>query len=292
MRPMPNRLVWIALAGLLFSGAVQAADLEFDAFTEPYQDIEVAAAEMGLIAKIEVKEGDSVVAGQLLVQLDDELLRATLGIAKRAMESRGRVESAEAEYRLQASIVERLVDLSGREHASPQELQRAQGKLQVAAAQLKSAREDQELKVLEYQRIQVQLAQRKLVSPIDGIVTRVFKDRGEFVTLSDPVVVKVVQLDPLLAVFSVTVDQCKELKVGQPVNLTIGDPPVPAQGTVEFVSPTADPQSGTARVRIRIPNSEKQLPCGAPTQLLMGQKAETLRPTADRGNKGSQEPRK
>ena len=57
---------WLGLAGLLLGCAVRAAGMEFDGFTEPYHDIEVAAAEMGLIAAIEVKEGDNVVSGQLL----------------------------------------------------------------------------------------------------------------------------------------------------------------------------------------------------------------------------------
>jgi RND family efflux transporter MFP subunit len=287
-----RRVRGVVLVGLLLGSAAHAAGLEFDGFTEPYHDIDVAAAEMGVLAKIAVKEGDSVSAGQLLAQLDDEVLRATLSIAKRAMESQGRVESADAEWRMQTSIVKRLVELRDREHASPQELQRAQAKLEVAAAQLKSAREEQELKTLEFQRIQMQLAQRKLVSPIDGIVTRILKDRGEFVTLNDPVVLKVVQLDPLLAVFSVPVKPCKELKVGGPVALMIGEPPVKAQGIVEFVSPTADPQSGTVRVRVRIPNRDKRLPCGAPIQLLIDGGGESLRAPSDRKNDDIRERRR
>ena len=49
----------VALGVLLGCGSWSRA-VEVDGFTEPYQDIDVAASEMGLIEVIAVKEGDRV----------------------------------------------------------------------------------------------------------------------------------------------------------------------------------------------------------------------------------------
>ena len=86
--------------------------------------------------------------------------------------------------------------------------------------------------------------------------------------LSDPVLVKVVQLDPLLVIFLVPAGQARTLTNGRTVNVRIAESGV-TEGEIEFVSPTADPQSGLARVRIRIPNPAERLPCGAICYLML-----------------------
>jgi RND family efflux transporter MFP subunit len=119
-----------------------------------------------------------------------------------------------------------------------------------------------EVKSAEFARIQAQLEQKRIKSPIDGVVTRVFRDVGEFVSAADPVVVKVVQLDPLLVVFSVPTAETRDLRVGQTVPLRVGSKRAKLNGVIEFVSPTSDAQSGTARVKVRIPNPEGRFQSG------------------------------
>ncbi len=264
--PMRGFVHLLAIAGLL-TAVPAAVALEVDGFTEPYRDIDVAASEAGLLERIEVKEGDRVTAGQLLARLDDTVLQATLAIAKTAVESQGRLESAEAELKLQSEMVAKLHGLRQRGHASRQEIERAESQLQIARANVRAMREQHRIKSLEYRRTRAQLKQRRLTSPIDGIVTHIHKDRGEFVSLSDPVVLKVVQLDPLLVVFSVPAKLGRALSAGQSADVRIAESTV--QGEVEFVSPSTDPQSGTTRVRVRIPNAGERLPSGAPCRLLL-----------------------
>jgi len=74
-------------------------------------------------------------------------------------------------------------------------------------------------------------------SPIDGVVTRVYKDAGEFVSPNDPIIVKVVQLDPLLIVFSVPVAEARKLAAEATVKVRIESAEKPVEGVVEFVSP-------------------------------------------------------
>lgn len=258
---------WLVFAALV-GQPVRAGGVEIDGFTEPYYDIEVAAAEVGIIDEIAVKEGDQVVVGQLLAQLDTDVLEATLNIARTAMESRGRLDSAIEELALQTEIVDKLEQLLLKQHASFQEVERAAAQKRIADAQLRAVQEEQEVKMLEYERARLQLERRRLTAPINGIVTQIFRDPGEFVSPSSPVILRIVQLDPLLVVFLVPAEVSRGLKVDQPVSVRIERSPV-VEGNVEFVSPTADPQSGTARVRVRIPNPQAKLPSGAPCRLLL-----------------------
>ena len=130
----------------------------------------------------------------------------------------------------------------------------------------------------EYERAGAQLEQRRIVSPIAGIVTQIYKDEGEFVSPSDPVVVKIVQLDPLLVVFLVPVVEARELAAEASVKVRIDSAEQPVEGVVEFVSPTADAQSGTTRVRVRIANPGEKIPSGANCHLLLpGRSAEVAK---------------
>ncbi|MCA9218580.1 MAG: HlyD family efflux transporter periplasmic adaptor subunit, partial [Planctomycetales bacterium] len=120
---------------------------------------------------------------------------------------------------------------------------------------------------IEHRRIKAQLERRRIKSPIDGIVTVVSKDIGEFVSPTDPIVATVVQLNPLLVVFSVPKNDARTLKKGQRVPVTFDSKKV--EGFVEFVSPTTDAQSGTTKVKVRVPNPKLTYQSGDACQLVM-----------------------
>lgn len=262
-----------AVSCLLLVGTVlpcaNATQLEpVEAFTEPYRDIDVAAAEMGVLVQIHVTEGERVKAGQLLAQLDTSVLMASLEIIKAELEAEGRLASVQAELDLQTDLVEKLETLRDRKHASLQEVARAISQKKVLAARVQSVRDDQNVKTYELRRIERQLDQRRVLSPIDGIVTRVAKEPGEFVSPSDPVAAKVVQLDPLAVIFAVPLADARTLKKGGKVSVNV-ESAGKQEGEIEFISPTADAQSGTTRVRIKIANPGEKIASGVACQLLL-----------------------
>ena len=143
------------------------------------------------------------------------------------------------------------------------------GEVRLAEARIQSVREDLDVRRLEHLRIQAQLSQREIRSTIDGVVVEVRKDRGEFVSPSDPVVARIVQLDPLLVVFSVPNDRRPDVNRGQSVNMQIGQSSTTATGVVEHVSPTADATSQTFRVKVRLPNPDRHWYGGEKSVLLI-----------------------
>ena len=242
---IPPHFILVAVIVTIILSSSRCVGDEISSYTEPYRDIDVAASEVGTLAEIRVKEGDTVSAGQVLATLDNDVLQASLRIAKTAVQAHGRLNSALAEFRLHVDRLEKLSELRERNHASQQEVDRAQTQKEVGEANLESVRDELMIKSNELERIEAQIASRQLTSPIDGIVTFIFKDVGEFVSAADPAVIKVVQLDPLLAVFSAPMSTQDELTAGDSVIIGVGDESQTVTGIVEFVSPTIDGQSNT-----------------------------------------------
>ena len=233
-----------------------------EAFTEPYRDIAAAAAEMGTLATISVKEGQPVAAGDVLATMDDRVLQAALDVARRSMTAVGAVHSAQADLESKTDSVDKLRGLRERGHASQQEVERIESDREVSEARLLSVREDLEVKQLEFRRIEAQIEQRIIRATIAGIVTELQREPGEFVSPSEPVIARIVQLDPLLVVFSVPLGHRTDFAVDQVVPVEIGDGMAVVNGVVEFVAPTPDSSNSSVRVKVRIPNSDRLIPSG------------------------------
>lgn len=260
-----NRLTMIGVM-LLPS---QLAAIEVESFTNPYREIDVSASEPGIVTQIAVKEGDRVVGKQLIAQLDDRVLRASWRIAKAAMNATGKLKTARREHSMHSKRVEKLTALRERGHATQQEVDQAVSQREMAAARVQTVLDELAIKKHEWSRISVQLEQRKLTSPIDGIVNRIHLEPGEFVSMQDPSVATVVQLDPLLAVFSVPKNEATCLRVNQDVRLQIGDAAKAHTGVVEFVSPTTNAETGTTLVKVKIDNPHRLIQSGIPCVLVI-----------------------
>ena len=252
---------------------------QLEAFAEPYRTIQVATSDMGIIREVLVREGDVVDAEQPLVKLDDELTKASLEIAKQNLASRGALNSAEAELRLHKSRSEKFEALVRSGNARPEELERTVMEKEVAAARVLTAQETLVVRKLELERIQIELERKVVRSPLKGVVTKVHREVGEFVSPNDPVVVTVVQLDPLLATFSLRPAQASQLQQGRSVQVMFALSDTPVRAEVELVSRVTDARSGTVRVKVRIPNAKGTCRSGDRCVLMLSDKVPTS-PTA------------
>lgn len=245
------------------------ADNTIEAFTEPYRDIAVAASEMGTLSVIKVIEGDIVKQGDIIAVMDDDVLRASVEVARRSMSVEGLVKSAQADLDMKKAEHQKLVELRDRDHASQQEVDRVETEIRIAEARLLSVMEDLEVKELEYRRIESQLQQRSVRAPIDGVISELSREAGEFVSPSDPTIARLVQLDTLLIVFSVPLTQRNEVEKDQKVTLKIGVAEEVAEGIVEYVSPTSDSSNSSVRVKVRLPNADRHFQSGERTVLVL-----------------------
>lgn len=251
--------VFVALTlmpGMAIGQLLNSNDEAISGFSEPYRSIDLAAAEPGTLKEILVKEGDVVEPGVILARLNEDVVLVSLEMAREGNAAKGKLNSAVAELEMQKLRFKKLKGLQTRNHASASEILRARMELDVAKAHVETVTDELKIKALEEKRIRAQLERRRLRSPISGIVTEIRKDEGEFVSPNDPTVLTLVQLDPLLVVFSVPSGQATGIREGNRVPVYIGEANSKTEGIVEFVSPTADAQSGTCRVKVRIANSD------------------------------------
>lgn len=249
---LQGAILWIT--AILSVSLMQAA--EFDGFTEPFREIDIASPEPGIIMQLTVREGELVQAGQVLTTLDNEVHTALLAIAEQSKQAKGRLEALQAELSLRQDRILKFEKLLKLGHARQEEIEKARMELEIAVAQVKASREDLLIKELEYRKIKVQLDRRTIISPIDGVVTHLHKDIGEFVAPNAPEIMTVVQLDPLLATFSILSPHAETLVLDQTVKIRFPVSKRLVEGQVTFISPVTDAESGMVRVKVRVANPD------------------------------------
>ena len=216
---------------------VQSASAEdILGYTEPYKIITVSASEPGVLAELLVEEGANVKKNQVLARLDVAALNAELEIAK-------------AEAQLQATRKQRLTELAQSSRATADELDKAKTDLVIKEAQVRKT--------------EAMIESRTMRSPVDGIVTEIKRDPSESVSVANPHVLTVVQIDKLTVNLYLPPSVAAELRTGgnAPLRFENGDQRVPAM--IEFISPVTDSASGTVRVKFAIDNAKREHRAGA-----------------------------
>jgi RND family efflux transporter MFP subunit len=229
-----------------------------EGFTEPLQTIDVAASELGIVTRVLVKEGQQVVQGELLAELDNDVLQSTLHIAQARAAARGNSDAAKAERDLRKDRLEQLEKLMTKGHATEGELARARADAAVAEARVQVADEEQRMAELECRRIQTQIDRRRIRSPIAGLVAEVHREPGEAFLAGDPRIVTLVNVSQLRVRFQTTAQQAVALAAGQSVEVHLSDLNQTMVATIERVSPIMDAKSGTVEVTVILDNSQSR----------------------------------
>jgi RND family efflux transporter MFP subunit len=251
---MPLRALTLALACALLSAPAWA--VEVHGFLEPYRTVDVATTETGIMIQLLVRVGDPIGEGEVIAQLDDDVHQILVETAKAKTEAQGRLASAQAELKLRKYRLAKLAELIEQGHGRREEVERAAADAEIAEAQILDAKDDLLLRTLELRRLEVELERRKIRSPLSGVVSENLKEVGEYLAPNDPEIVTIVQLNPLLARFSMRPSQAKSLELGQYVQLGLPNLTDTLTGMVEEISPVIDAESGTVRVRVRLENPD------------------------------------
>ena len=238
-----------------------------EVFTEPYQVIELAAPEAGILESMHVRQGDMVQAGDLVANLDRDVLLMTLEIAKHRAGSQAALNRTRADVQQKERRYQKLVALHRNGHASEEEIDSARTSLEIAQAGLLEAQENSQLALLQMREIEAQLRRRSIRSPIRGQVVKIEKDQGEYVASIEPVVARIVQLDRLRVKFYVDTRLGRMINKGEVLPLLLVDSNESTEGVVEFVSPTTEADSRTVRVEVVIENADGKYRSGVPVRL-------------------------
>lgn len=176
-----------------------------------------------------VKKGDAVYMGEALASLDIAELQASW-------------RQAEQDFIAAKAEVEKVYDETGRKTDES-----FSEKVKRTAAEAKQNKAYDSMK-----KIEKQMQDATLFSPIDGIVTKISIKQGEFVGITE--VIEIVNLLDFNFVASVDETDFEKVSIGQKATVTLDAHPKSSfEGKVSFIgSATEETESGGSAIRVEI----------------------------------------
>lgn len=196
------------------------------------REVKIFNQEEGRVMQVRVREGDSVRVGQLLIRMDDQLMRAEH-------------DKAAASLRQAELDAERLGTLSAKKLVTEDAVTRAQTALEVARAQERVLR--------------ARLGYMTITAPLSGKVALRRIEPGD-VAPKHTHLLTVVDVSELVTIFSVSELVLPNISVGDRAELRIdalGDQLFP--GSVSRIYPTVDPVTRRGQIEVLL----KSVPSGA-----------------------------
>ena len=193
--------------------------------SEAGRGVDLRAETDGRIVEIGASRGDEVQEGSVLARLADE------GRLAKVAEYRARLRQRQIHYEATAALAKR--GLSSKEA------------LATAKADIDAAR-------AAVEQVEVEIARTRLRAPFDGLLLEGHADSGDYLKKGDRFG-RVIDLDPILFVGSVTERSVVRLRAGLPaVARSLGGDEV--RGTLRYISPSADPATRTYRIEVEAAN--------------------------------------
>jgi len=208
-----------------------ADTFELPAVVEPNRVVNVSAEFEGRIERIPREEGSRVQAGDLLVRLNDDLIRPAYEKAK------AQVERDEIEYNRMKKLVED-------DATSRRDLDDATTKLAVSRAQLEE--------------VAARLERTRIFAPIDGILNDIMVEEGEYVAIGAPVA-EIVDTSVVKVVVQVPERDIVYFDLGREADVLVHtkDGNKWLTGKITFISEVADQQTRSTRMEITVPNERR-----------------------------------
>jgi multidrug efflux system membrane fusion protein len=199
----------VAVVALLLPLTGWAA--EYEAVLDWNRKAKLSTPVSGVVAKVNVRPGDRVLEGDVLMQLDNAVIKANLEKAKADVQNYERLNK-EAEREL-----ERHQELYDRTVLSDHELELAHIAFTSATAQLKTA--EAALAKAEFD-----FRYSEIRAPFNGIVILRQVNEGETIVSSDtpPLLIEVAEADVMIAGFQVTGGQLGRFKNGKKASVSVG----------------------------------------------------------------------
>ncbi|MDF1535570.1 MAG: efflux RND transporter periplasmic adaptor subunit [bacterium] len=198
---------------------------------EAWEDLTLSLEQSGTIKWIGPSEGSRVRRGEEILRIDTEALEAQL--------SRNQVD-----LQLKEKQLGRVKSLLSEKLVSEKEFDEANHEVQTARTALEQS--------------SITIRKSTLVSPIDGILDKLFVDRGEYGNPGTPAAV-VVKIDKLKVNVDVPEKSVSSVKPGQMVKVfpaEVNGSGIGRIGKIIHVSYIADQATRTYRTRIQIDNSD------------------------------------
>jgi multidrug efflux pump subunit AcrA (membrane-fusion protein) len=244
------------------------------------EEVNVPAAQAGVLASIAVKPGNIVDRGTLVATLRDDDVRLLVDRTKTNAEIAIREFNNDLNqlYATKSTDVARAELKRAMESnvkypktVSQTELDRLRLLVEQGELEIKRAEHERQIAGLtsqirqnEHQTALDELALRQIVAPLQGMIVEVYQRTGQWVQPGDAVV-RIIRLDRLRVEGFLPATVGKLSLVGKPASVISRQDDgrsIELPGEVVFVSPEIDPINAQVRIWIEIDNSQLQLQPG------------------------------
>ena len=255
-------------AFILSSGAKASETVPselMDCLIEPWVVSDVGSPVQGVIRKLLVDRGESVVQGQPIAQLESSVESADVALAEVRSNTQLELSAREAELKLAQIEQVRIGGLYDEKMVTAQQRDETNARLKIARSAQAQAKVNQTIQELELNRAQRQYARRIITSPIDGVVVSNSAFAGEFVY--DNPVMTIASLDPLRVEVMLPARLFGTITKGDVATLHPELGGSSLESTVDVVDALLDSRSGTFGVRLKLSNPDYKIPAGQRCQI-------------------------
>jgi len=247
--------------------------------------VEVPAREAGVLAEIDIQEGQHVEKGETLARLEDDDARLAVEKAQLELEAAQMKAGNDVSIRFadKALAVARAELSRSKESIAlfPKSISQSQIdveqltvdktglELEQARHQLDLEKQEARVKKNELAIAEYAASRRQIVAPFDGMVVQRKVQRGEWVEPGETVA-RLLRLDRLRAEGFIDADLASRELLGAKVQLVArvpGDAQAYFPGKIVFISPEVDPVNHQVRIWAEIENGELRLRPGQRAQM-------------------------
>ncbi len=226
-----------------FSVAEQTitSEQQFEGVVEAVNQATITAQTAGQLTEVNFDVDDYVQKGQVIARIRSIEQRATTD------QTKAQVAEAEAYYRVAQSEFNRVKSIFDKQAISASQMDKAHADLSAAQARLEAARANA-------RRVSTQEQYTSIVAPYSGLVIQRHMQTGEIANIGSPIMTGL-SLDELRVVANVPQTKIQELRQHKKARILVnmGNETKSIESTKVIISPIADVQSHTFKVRIELP---------------------------------------
>lgn len=250
------------------------SEQSLDCLMEASATRKLGASVAGLIRSVAVDRGDVVHKGDVVAELDSDVEEATLAAARSRAANDTPITTGQTRMGFLTRKFKRMQTLRASSSVTEAAYDEADTEARISALSVREAELNFEMAQSEMRRAEAVLQQRRIRSPIDGIVTERLLGAGEY-RHEQANILTIAQVDPLYVEVFVPIAYFGQVKVG---SLGFVEPERPVggryQATVTVVDRVLDAASGTFGVRLTLANPEHALPAGLRCKIQFAQQQE------------------
>jgi RND family efflux transporter MFP subunit len=243
---VPTPAAEVSVASLSDSGVVEASTRQNEpallGVLLPREAVDVSAREVATVIAVNVRIGERVRKGDVLVSLDARLAASDLTSARAAAESQEvEVQLAAATSAAMIEHEARVLALAKEGLASVEQVAEAARDRKLTALRVEGARAALAEKSAQVVRLRHEKELKDVRAPFDGTVVARYVDPGATVTATPPKpLVRIIGADDVFVRFAVPEERLAALRVGERVRIRPRGTSAALLGTIERIAPEID----------------------------------------------------